>query len=65
MNYYGEFNYNGEVSKLETSACTLNQAWSFFCYGLAKKYGVTRIKMYNYFDGLKDNYTIRQQVRRV
>jgi len=64
MNYLGQFNWQGEVFELNTTAVSTYQAWRSFCYGLSKKLGVNIVVLFNYFNGKHDNYTIRQQVRR-
>ena len=59
MTFTGEFNYQGQVHKMETEAVTERQAWHNFCYGLAAQHGVRMGVMTAYFNGKKDNFTIK------
>jgi hypothetical protein len=61
MKFSGTFNFQGEVSALSTEADTESQARQNFCYGLSRKYGVTERKMKAYFNGQKDNYSIKKE----
>ena len=46
---------------METEAVTERQAWHNFCYGLAAQHGVRMGVMTAYFNGKKDNFTIKKE----
>ena len=60
MTFTFEYNYQGEVGQMETEAVTERQAWHNFCYGLAAQHGVRMGVMTAYFNGKKDNFTIKE-----
>ena len=58
----GVFNLNHEVHTEYAYAASERQAWLVFCRRLAKKTGVYPRVTMNYFNGSKDNYSIRKEV---
>jgi len=60
--YKGTFNYQGEVSTLQTAVpCTCSsQAHAIFTAVLARKYATTLRHIKTYFNGEKDNYKIEE-----
>jgi len=60
-NYICAFNYQGEVTRLETEAKNREDAFSKTISVMAKKYSKSRESMLLYFSGEKDNYEIREK----
>jgi hypothetical protein len=61
--YVGQFNWYGEVHKLSTNAPSKDAAYSIFTRVLAKKLRRIPSAIRAYFNGTKDNYTIREEAR--
>jgi len=60
-NYICTFNYQNEVTRLETEAKNREDAFSKTISVMAKKYSKSRESMLLYFSGEKDNYEIREK----
>ena len=60
-NYICAFNYQGEVTILETEAENRDNAFSKTISVMAKKYSKSRESMLLYFNGEKDKYEIREK----
>lgn len=60
-NYICSYNYQGEVTILETEAKNREDAFSKTISVMAKKYSKSRESMLLYFNGEKDNYEIREK----
>jgi len=60
-NYICAFNYQGEVTILETEAKNREDAFSKTISVMAKKYSKSRESMLLYFNGEKDKYEIREK----
>ena len=60
-NYICSFCYQGEVTRLETEAENMDNAYSKTISVMAKKYSKSRESMLLYFNGEKDNYEIREK----
>ena len=60
-NYICTFNYQNEVTRLETEAENREDAFSKTISVMAKKYSKSRESMLLYFNGEKDNYEIREK----
>jgi hypothetical protein len=61
--YKGVFNYQHEVHTIYCHAASLLQAYRLFMRRLSKIYDCSVVRMIAYFDGSKDNYTIRKEAR--
>jgi hypothetical protein len=62
--YLGKFNWYGEVHTLHANACSKDAAFMIFTTVLAKKFQRTRSAIKRYFNGTKDNYTIREEEKK-
>jgi len=62
--YKGEFNYFGETYKLFTQAESEVFAFYNFINQLRKKLKVSKNRLFYYFDGSRDNYYIREEVKK-
>ena len=60
-NYICSYNYQGEVTRLETEAENRDNAFSKTISVMAKKYSKSRESMLLYFNGEKDKYEIREK----
>jgi hypothetical protein len=60
-NYICTFNYQNEVTRLETEAENRDNAFSKTISVMAKKYSKSRESMLLYFNGEKDKYEIREK----
>ena len=60
-NYICSYNYQGEVTILETEAKNREDAFSKTISVMAKKYSKSRESMLLYFNGEKDKYEIREK----
>jgi hypothetical protein len=60
-NYICTFNYQGEVTTLETEAKNKENAYAKTISVMAKKYSKSRESMLLYFNGEKDNYEIHEK----
>jgi|GEM_PF-2909722 len=60
-NYICSYNYQGEVTILETEAENRDNAFSKTISVMAKKYSKSRESMLLYFNGEKDKYEIREK----
>jgi len=60
-NYICSYNYQGEVTILETEAKNRDNAFSKTISVMAKKYSKSRESMLLYFNGEKDKYEIREK----
>ena len=60
-NYICAFNYQGEVTILETEAENRDNAFLKTISAMAKKYSKSRESMLLYFNGEKDKYEIREK----
>ena len=60
-NYICTFNYQNEVTRLETEAENRDNAFSKTLSVMAKKYSKSRESMLLYFNGETDNYEIREK----
>ena len=60
-NYICSYNYQGEVTILETEAENKQNAFFKTISVMEKKYGKSRKSMLLYFNGEKDKYEIREK----
>ena len=60
-NYICSYNYQGEVTILETEAENRDNAFLKTISVMAKKYSKSRESMLLYFNGEKDKYEIREK----
>ena len=60
-NYICTFNYQNEVTRLETEAENRDNAFSKTISVMTKKYSKYRESMLLYFNGEKDNFEIREK----
>jgi hypothetical protein len=62
--YVGQFNWYGEVHVLSTNAPSKSAAYSIFTRVLSKKLRRIPSAIRAYFNGTKDNYNIREEVKK-
>ena len=61
--YHGKFNYFGEIHEFYRTTTTVERAFYYMTRELAKKMKVTHSVVKYYFGGIKDNYTITEEVK--
>lgn len=59
--YKATFNWYGELHTLYRYAHSVDAAKGICCLQVAKTLGVSKRRVWNFFNGEKDNYTIEEE----
>ena len=59
--FIGTFNFQGESVTLQTKAKNPDHAYYRFIGALSKQFSLAKRALLYHFDGLKDNYIIREK----